>query len=289
MMCVKGDHIEYKSPENIESVESGKYIGAWYEQDKKVYFASNHQEQFELLYDFTLSTGDSIQTSEQLLLVNKASGGIPGFKGTYYKIGDVERWFEGVGSETFPHANFSWNGNIGALIACCVGDEVIYFNEQLADKLSYDNPTYAKKRRFDFNHTVKTQPKTPLRRGEETALYGEYNTQLLDINLKMLNTAYMVRITNQNTGEVVYEKAVNAGSIVALDIDISEYPKGQYAITIENSYEVFNGVIDTTTGIDEIVNGKSLNSKSIYNLQGQRMNSLQKGFNIIEGKKIFVK
>ena len=177
-------------------------------------------------------------------------------------------------------------------MSCQVGDEVIYLNEALLDGCATDEPTgfsYGKKRRFDFNHTVKTQPKTPQRRGEETALYGEYNTQLLDINLKTLNTAYMVRITNQNTGEVVYEKAVNAGSIVALDIDISEYPKGQYAITIENSYEVFNGVIDTTTGIDEIVNGKSLNSKSIYNLNGQRIKQLQKGLNIVDGKKVWVK
>lgn len=292
MMCVKGDHIEYKSPENIESVESGKYIGAWYEQDKKVYFASNHQEQFELLYDFTLSTGDSIQNPEgQLLLVNKVSDGIPGFKGTYYKIGDinVERWFEGVGSETFPHANFSWNGNIGALIACCVGDEVIYFNEQLADKLSYDNPTYAKKRRFDFNHTIKTQPKAPARRAEEVSLYGEFNNQVLDINLNPLDEAYLVRITD-NAGKVVYEKAVNASNIVALSIDISKYPEGQYTITIDNSNETFNGVFDTTTtGIAEIVNGKSSNGKSIFNLQGQRIKGLQKGLNIVDGKKIFVK
>ncbi len=292
MMCVKGDHIEYKSPENIESVESGKYIGAWYEQDKKVYFASNHQEQFELLYDFTLSTGDSIQNPEgQLLLVNKVSGGIPGFKGTYYKIGDinVERWLEGVGSETFPHANFSWNGNIGALIACCVGDEVIYFNEQLADKLSYDNPTYAKKRRFDFNHTIKTQPKAPVRRAEEVSLYGEFNNQVLDINLNPLDEAYLVRITD-NAGKVVYEKVVNASTIVALNIDISKYPEGQYTITIDNSKETFNGVFDTTTtGIAEIVNGKSSNSKSIYNLQGQRINNLQRGLNIVDGKKIFVR
>ena len=288
MMCVKGDNIEYRV-ENIESVESGKYIGAWYEQDKKVYFASNHQEQFELLYDFTLSTGDSIQTSEQLLLVNKASGGIPGFKGTYYKIGDVERWFEGVGSETFPHANFSWNGNIGALIACCVGDEVIYFNEQLADNQSYDNPTYAKKRRFDFNHTVKTQPKAPVRRAEEVSLYGEYNDQLLDINLNPLDEAYIVRITDKS-GKVVYEKVVNASTIVALNIDISKYPERQYTITIENRFEVFNGVFDTSaTAIAEIVKGKSSNGKSIYNFQGQRINALQKGLNIVDGKKKLVK
>ncbi|MBR5393350.1 MAG: hypothetical protein IK148_10920, partial [Prevotella sp.] len=43
-----------------EQDTSGKYVGAWYEQDKKVYFAYDQQQQFELLYDFTLSSGDTI-------------------------------------------------------------------------------------------------------------------------------------------------------------------------------------------------------------------------------------
>ena len=43
------------------------------------------------------------------------------------------------------------------------------------------------------------------------------------------------------------------------------------------------------TAIDEIVNGKSVNGQSIYNLQGQRVNSLQRGINIVNGKKVLVK
>ena len=149
--------------------------------------------------------------------------------------------------------------------------------------------TYDKKRRFDFNHTVKTQPKAPVRRAEEVSLYGEYNDQLLDINLNPLDEAYLVRITDHSS-KTVYEKTINTENIVALNIDIFAYPEGQYTITIENRYEVFNGVFDTSaTAIAEIVNGKSSNGKSIYNLQGQRINALQKGLNIVDGKKIFVK
>ena len=44
-----------------------------------------------------------------------------------------------------------------------------------------------------------------------------------------------------------------------------------------------------TDGISEIVNGKWSNSKSIYNLQGQRINGLQKGLNIVDGKKVWVR
>lgn len=34
---------------------------------------------------------------------------------------------------------------------------------------------------------------------------------------------------------------------------------------------------------------KKLKNESIYNLQGQRLNSLQKGLNIVNGKKIYIK
>ena len=44
-----------------------------------------------------------------------------------------------------------------------------------------------------------------------------------------------------------------------------------------------------TDEIEEIVNGKWSNSKSIYNLQGQRIKTLQKGLNIVDGKKMWVR
>ena len=292
MMCVKGEGIEF-GVGNIEPIESVRYIGAWYEKDKKVYFASKQQETFELLYDFTLATGDSILFNGNMLIVNKVSGGIQGFKGTYYKIGDTERWLEGVGSENCPHANFTWNGNKGTLIACTVDDEVIYLNEQLADEVSHDRPDYAKKRRFDFTHTTKIQPKAPGNRSEAIGdVYGEYNSQQLNIVLGSLDDTYLVRIINQKTGETLYEKAINAGNIVALNIDISEYPEGQYEITIDNSNETFNGVFDTTaTGIGEIIHNSQfiMHNKAIFNLNGQRIKQLQKGLNIVDGKKVWVK
>ena len=293
MMCVTNANYEnwengMFTPRNLPQ----DYVGAWYEQDKKVYFVGNRQKQFELLYDFTLETGNTIQTPYgEELLVKKLSGGIQGFKGSYYDFGYVMsycHWLEGVGSESYPYINYPWafSGQVGVLLACRVGEEIIYYNSDEGDPFGMG----AKKRRFDFTHTVKIQPKTPQRRGEETALYGEYNDQSLDIRLDPLDEAYSVCITNQKTGETLYEKNINAGSIVALNIDISKYPEGQYKISIDNSNETFNGVFDTTaTGINEIVNGKWSNSKSIYNLQGQRINGLQKGLNIVDGKKILVR
>ena len=126
-------------------------------------------------------------------------------------------------------------------------------------------------------------------REAEQSLYGEYNEQRLGINFDPLDDAYLVRITNE-AGKVVYEKAVNAGNIVALDIDISIYAKGRYTVTVENSRESFTGEFEAkATGIKEVSN-KSEKAKSyIYNIQGQRLSSLQKGLNIVNGQKVFVK
>jgi hypothetical protein len=148
------------------------------------------------------------------------------------------------------------------------------------------------RKRFDFTHTTKSQPKIPKRRSEEEqSLYGEYNNLLLDINLDPLSEAYLVRITDE-TGKVVYEKAINAGSIVALNIDISAYAAGRYTVTVENSQESFTGEFETqTTGIRDALrlnNNEEIKNK-IYNLQGQRLSSLQRGLNIVNGQKVYVK
>jgi len=112
---------------------------------------------------------------------------------------------------------------------------------------------------------------------------------LLGINLEPLDEAYLVHITNESD-QVVYEKTINAGSIVGLNIDISAFAKGRYTVTMENSSEVFTGEFETlTTGIQELKSSRIEKLKSIYNLQGQRLNRLQKGLNIVGGRKVFVK
>jgi hypothetical protein len=58
---------------------------------------------------------------------------------------------------------------------------------------------------------------------------------------------------------------------------------------VENSNEVFTGEFETeTTGI-EIIYNKVKTRTEIYNLQGQRLSSLQKGLNIVNGQKVYVK
>ena len=272
---------------------SGEYVGAWYEQDKKVYYAAKGKQEFELLYDFTLSTGDNIQSTGRVWQVTKMSGGIPGFKGTYYGLQNeyqtsiVEHWLEGVGSMYYPWLNLleGWSGASFALLVCKAGDEIIYYNSEEEDPFSMG----AKKHRFDFSHTIKTKPKARTREDNVETLYGEYNNQLLDIRLNPLDDTYLVRITNESD-QVVYEETINAGSIVGLNIDISAFAKGRYTVTMENSSESFTGEFETlTTGIQELKSSRIEELKSIYNLQGQRLNRLQKGLNIVNGRKVFVK
>ena len=124
----------------------------------------------------------------------------------------------------------------------------------------------------------------------EKSLYGEYNAQQLDINLDMLDDTYQVRIIDAS-GKAVYEKTINAGNIVGLNIDISAYTKGLYTITVENSKESFTGEFNAnTTGIEEVSSKRSeVSGHYIYNLQGQRISSLRKGLNIVNGQKVYVK
>ena len=111
----------------------------------------------------------------------------------------------------------------------------------------------------------------------------------MDINLGLLDDNYQVSITD-GSGNAVYKKVIYAGNIVALNIDISAYAKGHYTVTMENSRESFTGEFETLTdGIEAIRNKKEGIRTGIYNLQGQRLNRLQKGLNIVNGRKIYVK
>ncbi len=290
------------------------YVGAWYEEDKKVYFYDERRQSMRMMYDFSLSANDTLQfltNSSPFIIGPKQTGEIEDykFKGVYREImmcGDEGKrhhstiWFEGVGDIqgpiTTPCDPILEDPKPEFLMTCIVGDEVIYLFDKYEDGAT---PTdmEAKKHRFDFTHTIKTKPRTRSD-AEEQSLYGEYNNQLLDIRLNPLDDTYLVRITNESD-QVVYEKNVNAGNIVGLNIDISAFAKGRYTVTMENSSEVFTGEFETiTTGIQEFINKeetKNFNSStlqffnSIYNLQGQRLNRLQKGLNIVNGRKVLVK
>ena len=303
MMCQR-----YVSPDFSDEywtpTPSLSKVGAWYEKDKKVYCYDETTQSMTLRYDFSLAANDTLKFlthwSSPFIIGPKQTGGIEGFKGVYRDIrmlGDEGQsyhdtfWLEGVGGLDGPFASVYHplaDNKPEFLMSCTVGDEVIYLNDEVEDGATPD-AAEARKNRFDFTHTIKTQPKAPRRRSDEVSLYGEYSNRQLDINLDPLADAYQVSITDES-GEVVYEKSINAGTIVGLSIDISAYAKGRYTVTVENSRESFTGEFNAQeTGIYAITNKKVGIRHYIYNLHGQRLSSLQKGLNIVDGQKIFVK
>ena len=327
MMCLRYVNPEHPDYAVFSQYPSLSYVGAWYEEDKKVYVHNGINNQFKLMYDFSLDANDTLQFNKNYssyVVRPKQTGGIKGFKGVYRDIIIIieegleaynTTWLEGVGGIDGPTVNvyYGKEGHALFLMSCTVGDEVIYLNDEYEDGATpgdYDTP----KQHFDFTHTIKTRPKAPIkrekndacissserevvrpkvnvprRREAEQSLYGEYNDQRLGINLYPIDEAYLVSITDE-TGKTVYEKAIDAGNIVGLDIDISSYPKGLYTVTVENSQEVFTGEFETqTTGIEEVRSQKSEVRGYIYNLQGQRLSTLQKGLNIVNGKKVYIK
>jgi hypothetical protein len=293
---------DYPDYDAVIQIPLLQYVGAWYEENKKVFFY-NAKENKMLMYDFSLDTDDTFMINEYgpYMLGPKQTGGLKGFKGVYRDVmmlWDEEQntynttWLEGVGSIEGPSFNVYYGKEYhggAVLMSCTVDDEVIYLNDEYEDGASPWEMD-AKKHRFDFTHTIKTKPQTRSEAAEEKqSLYGEYNDQQLGINLDPLDEAYLVRITNESD-KVVYEKTINAGNIVALNIDISAYPEGRYTVTIENNGESFTGEFVTqTTGIEENVKTEIIKNTSIYNLQGQQLNTLQRGLNIVNGRKVLVK
>ena len=209
----------------------------------------------DIKYDFSIEANDTLwyDTYYPCVIGPRQTGGLKGFKGVYRIVLTPQEegpgsynttWLEGVGSNESPTENvyYGYEYHLYFLMSCTVGDEVIYLNDEYEDGAT-PMDAEAKKHRFDFTHTIKTKPRT---RGEEEeqSLYGEYNNLLLGINLEPLDEAYLVRITNESD-QVVYEKTINAGSIVGLNIDISAFAKGRYTVTIENSGESFTGEFET--------------------------------------------
>ena len=311
MWCQRYVNPDYPDYSALTQTSSLSKVGAWYEEDKKVYVCREGTQGMQMLYDFSLEANDTLQSlnvdgSSPFIIGPRQTGGIDGFKGVYRDImmsaaegQNIHStfWLEGIGDIDGP-TRIPCDPILGDpvpefLMSCTVGDEVIYLNDEYEDGATPEGMT-ALKKRFDFTHTTKLQPKIPRRTDEELSLYGEYNDKLLGINLDPLDDAYQVNITNES-GKVVYEKTINAGTIVGLSIDISAYAKGRYTVTVENSNELFTGEFETeTTGISDAArlnnNEQIRNNKLIYNLQGQRLSAQPtKGIYIRNGKKVVFK
>ena len=286
-----------------------RYIGAWYEEDKKVYFYDERRQTMRLMYDFSIGDNESLQLIDgypPFIIGPKQTGELEGFKGVYRDVMINQNirstiWLEGVGGIEGPTRNAyaETTDHIPEfLMSCTVGDEVLYINDQYEDGVTADPET--PKRRIDFTHTVKVKPKAPVRQtSADMSLAGEYNNSLLSIGLESLVKLYVVTIKDKNDS-VVYHRYVHTNEIVALNIDISDYTEGDYSVCIENDKEAFNGkfIIEPTAIHDVMSEQKAQddnrNNSAVYDLTGRRLsyNQLQnmgKGIYLINGKKMLVR
>jgi len=285
------------------------YVGALYEENSQTYFFKPGSKTGCLLYDFNPSVDDNILIDDGFgnqvyyTVVQKAYSETERFKGQCIKLqasGPLElinTWMEGVGNSSSPLNNIIGEYPTGTLnevlISCTVNDEVLYYDEDLSI-IFYDtgSPSHVKKNWLDFTHTVKTKPKAP-RRGEaaasdEETVTGEYSVKELFVNFKTLTGPYTITVLDA-AGQPLYNKVVQTSNVVALNTDISIYPKGSYTITIENENEVYSAEfnIKDEDGLSHTLS--PVKQGSIYNLKGQRLTKPQRGVNIINGRKVVVK
>ena len=321
------------------------YVGAIYEDGRRVYCAWPDRNWFFLFYDFASIEDCNISffdfdfkeaypikghiQSKSFRQDDKFHGWTKSFDeatttydGNTYE--DAFDWMEGVGYQGFYNfVRTDKNGYYRKLISCTVGDEVLYYDAELAAKMSPADPSEVKKNTIDFTHVVKAQPKaprslspspipeqssptrslSPVREGSEEAenLTGEYSIKELFVNFKPLAGPYVITICD-GSGTVVYRKEVQTNNVIGLNTDISGYEKGTYTLTVENDEEVYTAKfnIDDVVGINEVknemVNSKSSNSKYIYDLSGRQIvnskssnGKLNKGIYIKDGRKVVVR
>ena len=250
------------------------YVGALYEENRRVYCALPDSSDFVLLYDFGSSVGTEItyystegKGMYKGYIKNRKISEDEKYHGRMTIIPYYDRehdiflnddaydyiWREGVGYKGFTNSFDLNQSPYTKLMSCTVGDEVLYYDSSMVFYAqATPDPSEVKKNTIDFTHVVKTQPKAPKRNGsgsEETLpsfsgegsgerLTGEYSLKELFVNFKSLAGPYLITICD-DSGTEVYRKEVQTSSVVGLNTDVSGYAKGNYTITVENDAEAY--------------------------------------------------
>ena len=130
---------------------------------------------------------------------------------------------------------------------------------------------------------------------DEETVTGEYSIKELFVNFNTLTGPYTITVTDA-AGQPIYNKVVQTSNVVALNTDISTYPKGSYTITVENEEEAYSAefTISDEDGLSPIMTNDELRithdeAGRVYNLNGQRLMKPQRGVNIVNGRKVVVR
>lgn len=128
---------------------------------------------------------------------------------------------------------------------------------------------------------------------DEPTNYANYEVvdKIIYINPKATNTVQLAPNSFRIEQDYTYGTVDGDGNTKALGdhrpvvVEFSYYAPGD----IVNPTLTLDATADNTAAIDGIVNGKSVNGKSIYNVAGQRVSVVQRGLNIIDGIKVLIK
>ena len=285
--------------------ESGHTVrgldGYLYEKDQKVYIIYPLGPIIGFLhYDFSTPTGEQINFSSNSDSTNTAAICTIGkkticesdtYKGVCTEILPPEgqdfsaTWMQGVGYLGFFNISFADKSRC-RLMSCTVGDEVLYYDTSLIPQ-----NLEVKKKRLDFTHVIKAQPKAPQQgtgqEGTET-LKGEYSDSEMFVRLNNLAGTYSITLTDE-AGKEVYAKEVLTDNVLALSTDLLTYAPGTYTLTVENEYEKFVTILNLTTDIASTP-APTQNKGALYDLSGRRLERApQKGIYIQNGVKVLVK
>ena len=228
-----------------------------------------------------------------------------------WTVSDSYEFVNKANSDAGVNANLRNNGTYGfACYATTTGGELSLYKKvtENVKVTAAGYATYCSDKALDFTNvtglkaykaTVDTESKvtftqvTKVPAGEGVLLEGAANTYTVPV----IESAEPIE--NDLVG-VLTATEVNAGCFVLLNQNnkVGFYKTTKtftvsahtaYLPALANSTRDFIWFgEDNTTGIEQMVNGKSVNGK-YYNLQGQRVNKAQKGLYIVNGKKVVVK
>ena len=222
--------------------------------------------------------GDQTNSYEGVTATQAATGEIA------YKLGDA--FFQTIGTDAYPELDDT-HGTVFAMDA--VGYATLY-NDETAGTLSDNVTVYTGKKNGEFltlkvqGNSIPAQTAVVLKGAEgyysftpasaAPAITGENDLLGTAAALTATGSEYVLA----NDGGLVGFYLASAGSVI---------PAGKAYLTSSSLVNAFVFTEDDPTGINEI-NGQwsMVNGQSIYNLAGQRLGKMQKGINIVNGKKL---
>jgi len=300
-----------------------EYIGAVYEQGRRVYEFLPGRSEAVLLYDFATPVGewvdvydanldsmvkcyiekrDTVSTDGYLLRRTTVWSHPNDDTDVIYKT----IWTEGIGYNQRPNYNTDSEnpGDYHYLIACTTGTDVpLYKSPVLFEDISeywmlQDRGEMgdgeARKEQIDFTHVVKTRPKAPACYANGVSLlWGEYDDSELSIAFGGMSGRYAISLQNDDEPQARYAATHETQNLQAIDINLTDYPEGRYTIAVENDEESYtahfvlpldgNGIVEMRLGDNE-----KTSSVAVYDLLGRRIPMPRKGV-YLRGRQKIVK